>query len=78
MSAKSAVMIFRSPSGAAFRSADGCSNGADGTLGRGVSVGSVSAVAHCPQNRARETFSNPHFGHLLLKGAAHSMQNFVP
>ena len=38
----------------------------------------MSDVAHCPQNFAWGGFAKAHCGQRLARGAAHSMQNFIP
>jgi hypothetical protein len=43
-----------------------------------VGVCPVSAVAHCAQNFVRGRFTTSHCGQHRVRGAAHSMQNFIP
>jgi hypothetical protein len=81
MSANSAVTILRSPSivWSAIGELPIFAGAASSVVGAAdLDDPSSNFAAHSPQNFAAAEFSKPHFAHIRLSAAPHSLQNLSP
>src|SRR5271155_4841123 len=80
MSANSAVTIFRSPSivWSAIEDLSICAAALSSVVAPDRDNPSSNFAAHWPQNFAAAEFSKPHFAHVRLNAAPHSLQNLSP
>src|SRR5271166_2018054 len=80
MSANSAVTIFRSPSivWSAIEELSVRAGALSSVVASDLDSPPSNFAAHWPQNFAVAEFSKPHFAHVRLSAAPHSLQNLSP